>query len=205
MSGFRRCPDLNSSRSAADTFNDARLYPDLYQIFGAEASFLHEEQECSICLEVLRRRLIVTPCDHTFHQRCLQQLVRHQRRCPLCRFEFPTRWVNEHVLPLLMTGRQYWASVEDRLPPPPFIGPLLPSHQRRYNLEVLHEIRELPPWWTSQWIEDRKAEMRIRFRIPDHYRLTSADVRRCEDNGIRGIYPEWSIPSWYQPLFSDEE
>ena len=109
------------------------------------------------------------------------------------------------MLPILRSGRQYWAWVEANLPVPPVIGPMLPSHQRQYNLHVLQEISELPPWWTRQWIEDRKVEMRIRFRIPEHYRLTSTDVRNCENNGMRGVFPEWTIPSWYEPLFSEDE
>jgi hypothetical protein len=44
--------------------------------------------ECPICLEVLSAgTLCILPCEHEFHQKCLEELRKHGvlQACPLCR------------------------------------------------------------------------------------------------------------------------
>ena len=49
-------------------------------------------EDCSVCLNgMLRRRVMVLPCKHTFHLSCYSKLVSFgHRRCPLCRSELDT-------------------------------------------------------------------------------------------------------------------
>ena len=49
--------------------------------------------ECSICMadvDVSGRAHMVTPCDHVFHDRCLQKWLRVKRECPVCRAPLPS-------------------------------------------------------------------------------------------------------------------
>lgn len=41
--------------------------------------------DCCICLCPLESDIDALPCAHTFHKRCLRRLLRHEKRCPLCR------------------------------------------------------------------------------------------------------------------------
>ena len=53
-----------------------------------DAICVHEDEECSICLEQLScKRCITTQCRHTFHETCFLQLIEQntQTKCPLCR------------------------------------------------------------------------------------------------------------------------
>ena len=53
-----------------------------------EAICVHEDEECSICLEQLScKRCITTQCRHTFHEICFLHLIEQntQTKCPLCR------------------------------------------------------------------------------------------------------------------------
>lgn len=44
------------------------------------------KMSCSICLESLQKTLrIVTKCDHTFHKICLEDWMKENNTCPLCR------------------------------------------------------------------------------------------------------------------------
>ena len=53
-----------------------------------DAICVHEDEECSICLEQLScKRCITTQCRHTFHEICFLHLIEQntQTKCPLCR------------------------------------------------------------------------------------------------------------------------
>ena len=55
---------------------------------GKDAICVHEDEECSICLEQLScKRCITTQCRHTFHEICFLHLIEQntQTKCPLCR------------------------------------------------------------------------------------------------------------------------
>ena len=55
---------------------------------GKDAICVHEDEECSICLEQLNcKRCITTQCRHTFHEICFLHLIEQntQTKCPLCR------------------------------------------------------------------------------------------------------------------------
>ena len=184
-------------------FNDAVLYgPD-------ESLFGEAEEVCSVCLEPLGDQFISTTCRHDFHYRCLRSYIDHCEdnqdiTCPLCRSLFSHRWLTQTGLQRRISSRQYWAQVEDSFGPAPIIGPLIPSHQRQYDVSEGFAA-QLPVRWSRQWIEDRQAEMRIRFNIDPSFRLTANDVSICEATGMLGIFPEWSMPSWYHPIFSDSD
>ena len=55
---------------------------------GKDAICVHNDEECSICLEQLScKRCITTQCRHTFHEICFLHLIEQntQTKCPLCR------------------------------------------------------------------------------------------------------------------------
>lgn len=59
---------------------------------------IHEEEEdgdgkCSICLETFvgNEQVVVTPCNHMFHEECLLPWVKRHGQCPVCRHEFVER------------------------------------------------------------------------------------------------------------------
>lgn len=45
----------------------------------------HATQECHICLEELRQRLVACPCGHVFHDACILQALQVHHQCPICR------------------------------------------------------------------------------------------------------------------------
>ncbi|KAL6599280.1 hypothetical protein ACP70R_045774 [Stipagrostis hirtigluma subsp. patula] len=47
-----------------------------------------EEKACTICLETFlpREQVVITPCDHVFHQGCIAPWVKGHGTCPVCRF-----------------------------------------------------------------------------------------------------------------------
>uniref|UniRef100_A0A8I6WBL3 RING-type domain-containing protein n=2 Tax=Hordeum vulgare subsp. vulgare TaxID=112509 RepID=A0A8I6WBL3_HORVV len=50
------------------------------------------EQGCAVCLEGFvsgGEKLRMMPCSHSFHQRCIFDLLLRSRFCPVCRFEMP--------------------------------------------------------------------------------------------------------------------
>ena len=50
-----------------------------------------EEETCGICLLEFEPgdRLIQTPCEHVFHDGCLQEWLMVKLQCPTCRSELP--------------------------------------------------------------------------------------------------------------------
>ena len=151
---------------------------------------------CTVCLNDLTSDCIRTPCGHFFHRSCLEQAYLSNNTCPNCRQMLPQRWLHENAIAIRMTSEAYWDYVHNELlPAPPEIGPMLPSHQRAYDYQQDASQRP-PPRWSRQWIQDQIVEMRVRFNIPVDIVLTVADLTLCENNGILGIFPEWSLPSW---------
>ena len=184
---------------------------DLWEIFGADShsnldsprkqekkkkEMISNDDQCSICWERMKvDDTVLTPCGHVFHKHCFKQAYFAIEHCPLCRQHLPNQWLLQNDI-FIMTNTEYWLHVEHNiLPPPPEIGPLLPSQQRHYNVEI-GEIEYVPQWWTRPWIADRLIELRMRFNIPPSVELTAADLRQCAHNGIRGIEPEWTAPTW---------
>lgn len=40
---------------------------------------------CSICLEKMYVKLVITPCKHIFHNKCINKWMENKKECPLCR------------------------------------------------------------------------------------------------------------------------
>ncbi|XP_028550361.1 E3 ubiquitin-protein ligase ZNRF4 isoform X1 [Dendrobium catenatum] len=53
----------------------------------------NEDKKCTICLEpfVPKEQVLVTPCNHIFHDRCLTPWVKSHGQCPVCRFKLCER------------------------------------------------------------------------------------------------------------------
>ena len=164
-----------------------------------EKDFLNK---CSICLEQVNnfaqcKQKLRTQCKHVFHKDCYIQAILNNPICPNCRDPIPSDWFwRNNILPIpnirhyiddLRKRLQYWERVEESLEKPPMIGPMLPSHQRWYNMDILEETESRPAIWSKLWIRDRICEMRIRFNIPAEVHLDEKDILRCENDGIRDI------------------
>ncbi|XP_042448258.1 uncharacterized protein LOC122033317 [Zingiber officinale] len=56
----------------------------------AEEEEKEEGKECAVCLEafVANEHVLVTPCNHMFHNDCLVPWVKLHGKCPVCRFVF---------------------------------------------------------------------------------------------------------------------
>ncbi|CAD8046939.1 unnamed protein product [Paramecium sonneborni] len=79
------------------------LFPKPFSYF--QKVIVHDSMECPICLnslklrpedmdvrpmnQLLQHQIMVTPCKHEFHPQCLQQWLKIQNRCPLCRGHLP--------------------------------------------------------------------------------------------------------------------
>ena len=47
---------------------------------------VYKNEECAICKELLNENIVVTTCNHVFHEKCLLQSTSHNNlTCPLCR------------------------------------------------------------------------------------------------------------------------
>lgn len=47
------------------------------------------EEDCSICLEELKKDVCVkTLCSHIYHEKCIRVSLENSNKCPLCRFDF---------------------------------------------------------------------------------------------------------------------
>ena len=168
---------------------------------------------CAICLEETHEisashPAVTTPCSHRFHTQCCLQAVLQNPTCPLCRADIPDNWLFvQKILPIRHLRRylqtvplraRYWENVEEKLTEPPIIGPMLPSHQRWYNMDILGETATRPTSWSPTWVQDRLAEMRIRFNISPEIMIDERDIIRCENLGLRGIFPEWTpVRNWH--------
>ena len=93
--------NLATASSADNNSNDERCleaYDDIDLVKGGE-----EEPSCSICLcEYERGELVVRlPCEHIYHDSCLNSWTTNHTRCPLCNYD-------------LMDGFQQPASVQQQ-------------------------------------------------------------------------------------------
>ncbi|OVA04057.1 zinc finger protein [Macleaya cordata] len=54
---------------------------------------IEDKKGCAICLEdfVTKQEVLVTPCNHMFHNDCIVPWVKNQGLCPVCRFLFVER------------------------------------------------------------------------------------------------------------------
>jgi len=41
--------------------------------------------ECSICMEINYNQVIITDCNHEFHEKCLFEWMKNSPTCPICR------------------------------------------------------------------------------------------------------------------------
>ena len=41
--------------------------------------------ECSICIEINYNQVIITDCNHEFHEKCLFEWMKNSPTCPICR------------------------------------------------------------------------------------------------------------------------
>ena len=46
---------------------------------------------CSICLEPLKKNISTTKCNHKFHKECLEKSMEFIDCCPLCRSPFENK------------------------------------------------------------------------------------------------------------------
>jgi len=46
----------------------------------------NNNEECSICLEPMdKNTIVITYCNHTFHDDCIKKMLDYNNKCPLCR------------------------------------------------------------------------------------------------------------------------
>lgn len=184
------------SASEEDLFREARRAGPYYESSDDEGpahDVLSADFLCTVCRESHHNNVITTTCGHSFHYDCLRQACQHQERCPNCRHEFSTRWLHQNNLGVFMTGEMFWVQFELSFGPPPTIGPLVPHQQRLRDWELgrIGNIRRFTYWWTREWIQDKLAEIRMRYQISDQVELTQADLHYCEARGIRRQIPFW--------------
>jgi hypothetical protein len=47
---------------------------------------VNNNEECSICLEPMdKNTIVITYCNHTFHDDCIKKMLDYNNKCPLCR------------------------------------------------------------------------------------------------------------------------
>ena len=46
---------------------------------------IYHKMECSICLENIDNFFYITTCNHIFHNKCINNCLKHRNSCPLCR------------------------------------------------------------------------------------------------------------------------
>eukprot|EP00300_Choanocystis_sp_HF-7_P010611 c17040_g1_i2.p1 GENE.c17040_g1_i2~~c17040_g1_i2.p1 ORF type:complete len:352 (+),score=79.93 c17040_g1_i2:107-1057(+) len=54
---------------------------------------IHKEGDCAICMGQLNeadtQNTLITPCNHVFHQPCLEEWMNIKLECPICRSQIP--------------------------------------------------------------------------------------------------------------------
>jgi len=46
--------------------------------------------ECAVCLDMVSAGRVTTNCGHTFHRTCIEECLRYNTACPICRCEIVT-------------------------------------------------------------------------------------------------------------------
>ena len=66
------------------------MLPEQYNYF--QRINFSEEKECVICMNPVVAdgfETMITPCNHVFHARCLEQWLEIKLACPTCRAKLP--------------------------------------------------------------------------------------------------------------------
>jgi hypothetical protein len=59
-----------------------------YENILIRVSDLDMSHECSICIEIIKKNIIKTPCSHFFCKKCIYEWVEKKNNCPNCRKTF---------------------------------------------------------------------------------------------------------------------
>ena len=43
------------------------------------------EDKCSICMENIKGECYITPCNHKYHEECIDKWKERNNTCPMCR------------------------------------------------------------------------------------------------------------------------
>ncbi len=58
-------------------------------IESSDDSYMSEGSDAQGEVEPVQERIIKTPCDHKFHEKCLNQWLERKVECPYCRKPIP--------------------------------------------------------------------------------------------------------------------
>ena len=78
-------------------YNYRRAVPHIHQSLDDAERGESDELSCSICLnevDVSANKYMVTPCNHFFHDTCLERWMDVKQECPVCRTALPSVWGN---------------------------------------------------------------------------------------------------------------
>jgi hypothetical protein len=70
--------------------NSSQLREKLKRCFFSELDekTLNINDNCSICFETMKeKKVILTICNHVYHDRCLEEWIESNATCPLCRYD----------------------------------------------------------------------------------------------------------------------
>lgn len=86
------CFNNNNNNRIYDSDIEARLIPNLSQIDKKTISYEEllnndEDNDCTICLEEFNNdeEIIKLKCNHLFHLKCIDDWIKKNQSCPLCR------------------------------------------------------------------------------------------------------------------------
>ena len=59
-------------------------------VHGKEKEKEQETETCTVCLEDFKpeEEVMLTPCNHMFHEDCIVPWVKSHGQCPICRLQF---------------------------------------------------------------------------------------------------------------------
>ena len=82
---------VNGEKQGTHKFDLAASGPDAHRVSPTHrtVTVTVERPECTICLDAFKDGSIVcrTPCSHLFHRECIEEWLKHDTRCCLCRKE----------------------------------------------------------------------------------------------------------------------
>lgn len=55
----------------------------------SSAKAAYDQTSCSICLDDLDRNIKQLSCKHQFHAKCINEWIKRQRTCPMCKTPVP--------------------------------------------------------------------------------------------------------------------